>query len=651
VTLKMAFGRIWLWGFCLISTLAVNCVSGAETPKGADAFDGWSTVLEMQTLIDGKKIDDVTPVVKRLAKTTEGAIWSELILVRVQISDKGTAKALVPSEKFGKAYAALGVKASSDLSLAWAETLRRLARLDDAAAIANTIGNSGSGLTRARAAEIIARIHMERGNSDDALSTIDMGLGGIKPPDKTSGSSGSEDIAAADRQRLGLLRDQIVATQDLVKHGLGFKLYRDANEQRLKRNHEAALKGWDELLAVAKRNAGKPIIVPTSLEDPRIKDLPIIPVYAAAAQYYRGVALFHLMRWDDARQAAQSVLADPAQPWQAEAEQLLGDVAYEGDMNPQKALEHYTAAVKRSRDDAQIALARSTYAIPDASLVRTAPAKGLREKDMLGQLATWSIEKPEQIINHQTATYYTKRLMLNAFLGQMSCYFSMGDKELAQQTLGLYAAIDPEYQGDADSGLPTAVKRLRDGIRLGHFGARDEEMGEFSGQMRVRLVRAEIYSEAARYVDGLACYERICADKRLKTDMTQQAYLDYARAICATYLEDDALVKTLTVGFDGPKAKYRKTYTYWRAQFLMADRWANRTSELLQRGAAECDDPSMRMSFCMVLGQNAFGVGDNVTAAKWFNQLIKMGSDNDYRVKAAKQALELILSDAQKNKQ
>lgn len=619
--------------------------------RAEDRLDGWSVLIEAQRLIEKQKPDEAANLAKDLAKSGgQSQLWSEIITLRAMLVNKAAVQSNVISSfvvKISKAVAEPGV--SADIRIAWAETLRQLGRLDEAVLIVTAIGAEERGVRRARAAEVLARIMLDQGRMENALATIEIGLGHARPPDKAGGSAGDDDLAAPERRRLSALKDNTLALMDLVKHGLGFKLYREANDLRLKRDFQGALKAWDRLLETASRNAGKPVVQPKSLDDPIIQDLPVVPVYAAAASYYRALALFHLMRWDEAAKASQQILADPANPWMAEALVLMGDIAYEGAQDPKSALAHYVAAAKATRDEAQINRARAAYPVPDVSLTRVKPAADMREKDALGNLAIWSIDKPEQVVNSQTASYYAKRVMINAFLGQIACHVALGDLDRAAGVLELYKVIDPEPQGDPESGLPTSYKRMRDGIRLGHFGAREQEMELFSGALRTRLLRAEILTEASRFHDAWACYDRINIDKRHKLSSRQQAYVDYARAICATYLEDEGAVKSLMAGFLGDKPKHRATYTYWRALFLIADRWPKDAVELYTRGANECDDKSLRIHFMMALGQIAFGSSDFATASKWFGSVIKAGDNEDYRVKAAKQALDHIARETSKS--
>ncbi len=615
-----------------------------------DRSDGWNDLVEAQRMIDEQKFDEAGAIAKKLAKTGgQQQVWSEIILLRFMLAEKTKTKQGAVASARARLSNSIDGSAAADLRIAWADTLRRLGQLDDAAAIAAAIGASEQGVRRARAAEALARIMLDQGRIDDALATIDIGIGHAQPPGKSAGSSGDVDISGPERQRLLVLKESTLALMDLVKHGLGFKLYQEANELRLKRDHIGALKAWDRLLETAKKNTGKPVIQPRSLDDPIIQDLPVVPVYVAAATYYRAVALFNLMRWEEATVAVQAALSDPASPWMAESLVLRGDIAYEGAQDPKAALGHYVEAAKATRDESQIGRARAAYPVPGVSMARVKPAADMREKDALGNLSIWTLDKPEQVVNSQTASYYAKRVMINAFLGQMACLVALGDSDRAAGVLELYKVIDPEPQGDTDSGLPTSYKRLRDGIRLGHFGAREQEMDLFSGILRVRLLRAEILSEASRFVEGWACYDRINSDKRHKISAQQQAYLDYGRAICATYLEDEAAVKALVAGFVGDSPKHRSSYTYWRAQFLLADRWPKDAVALYTRGASECEDKSLRIHFMMALGQMAFGSSDYSSASQWFNAVIKAGGSDDYRVKAAKQALEHIARESSKS--
>lgn len=629
-----------------IFSLAIHGSAWAESGK-----DPWSMALEAQSLIDTDKVSDAVPIQRLAAKIgAEGALWSDLIGLRIKLASRSKSNErvlAVESERFAKAFAAIGDKATADLCIAWADTLRRSGKFDQATAILDRVGASFAGVTRARAAEVAAMIQMDQGRPIEALAAVDVGLGNVRAPSPADGSS-SSDAGAEERERLHQARARIVDMQDIVLHGLGFRLYRDANALRLQRNHEAALKAWDDLIAAGERNAGRPVIMPASPDDPRIKDTRITPVYLAAARFYRAVALFGLTKWDDAEQAAEAVLAEPDQPWQVDAEILLGDIAYEGDINIKGALGHYENAARRARDTAQMEKGKAAYPIPEVSRQRTAPSGDLVTTDKFGVSQVWAADRPDMVVNAQSTPFYPKRLMLDAFLGEIACRVALNDSDAAQEALELYAAIDPESQGREDSGMPTSVKRLRDGLRLGHFGARTEEMALFIGQYRARLIKAEILAEVARFNDAWACYDRLVQDRRFKPDLKQQAYLDYARGICATYLENESQVKGFMAGFDGPSAKYRKTYTYWRAQFLIADRWPNRSNELLQRGAAECEDRNMALFFMMTLGQKAYGNGDDATAARWFAQVVARGLADDYRVRAAKQALDLIASHTKK---
>jgi len=137
-------------------------------------------------------------------------------------------------------------------------------------------------------------------------------------------------------------------------------------------------------------------------------------------------------------------------------------------------------------------------------------------------------------------------------------------------------------------------------------------------------------------------YNRVAADDRLSLSIGARAYLDYARGCALVFAGKTKEALAYTAGFVGAKPEFRNTSTYWRALFLLGNLDHTQETALLELGASDCPDASLRLDFALRLGQLAFCHQQDDKAVKLFTCLRSSAKPDDYRAVAAGKYLELI---------
>lgn len=609
--------------------VAMSCAQGEEI---GDSFRSADAQLA------AGRTKEFERAVKSLARTDAGRPWAALLVARW---------ACVRGEA-GAADAALRAAFSGDttvlpvpLQLAYAETLRRLRRYDDAVAVADRIGRGDSGTPRAQAACLVADVLVDRQRWSDALEWLKTAQAAIRHSDQ---SDVEKDLREQIAARLARVEQMI----ELLTHGLGFQLYRTANGQRMRGDHTAALATYDRLLELHVRNKDRDIGLVATLtgpDDPTINDLPIHDIYAAAADVYRCHCLLALHRPADAITSLKRVVQDQQHPYRGEGLRLLGDASLANTGDPIEAERWYTAAISALGEQGQMARALDRYAVPQGSRTRTKPPEQMRGVRGWGNIE-WYTPAPEQVLNAETCNWYVGYQTLQAHVQRALCRFLAGRSEEAVADLDAILRYDAADRQLTERNLPSNYLRLRDGFRSGRLYATPAELGEFKGKALPKIVQAEVLFETEQWDAAIAAYDSIAGDQTLSLSKGARAYLDYVRACAYVFAGKRDQATRFMTGFSGPTATYRKTITYWRSLFLQANLDSKNGTTLLAQGAQDCPDPSLRLDFLMRLGQLAYCVPDDREAASWFSKVKKLAPPDDHRSIAARNYLNLIANRA-----
>lgn len=434
----------------------------------------------------------------------DGRFYAGLLQVRLLMLDgkADKAKAGLSSVLPKGGVDALAV----DERLAYADTLRVIGASADAMAIANRIGEAESGTARVRAAELMGDISADHQRWPEAIDWLKSAIANLDAMASSSSSSG--DVDKAYRAKLAAKLAKLRDAMDLATHGLGFMLYQTANAQRFGRRFGEALATYDRLLELHAKNKGKPVIPVSGMDDPRVNDLPIHDLYAAASKVYRAYALIGLTQYKEATQSLMPVAQDARHPYRGEAMRLLGDIALEDSGDVVAAEASYTAAMKALADDGEMARSMDRFHVPGVSVERTKPPEEMRSVRGWGNLV-WFKPEPDQVINAETCTWYVGFQTMQAQVKRSFCRFMRRDLTGAQEDIEAIKQYDQADAAMTASGSPSNYLRLRDGYRSGGLYATDAEMQGMSPKIRPFLMLADLSIEVEEYTEASLLHDRI----------------------------------------------------------------------------------------------------------------------------------------------
>lgn len=369
--------------------------------------------------------------------------------------------------------------------------------------------------------------------------------------------TGALDRLAADAERM----------DDLVRHGLGFRLYREAQEARLWRRDWAGAQAlYERLIAAEAANRGQPVPVLTGPDDPAIATLPVAPVYAAAAVVYRAECLLNRNRLAEAATALDAAAAVET-PFTGEALRLRAEVALEqGDGATALAgLERCLAWLDMHAYGAGIP---AIYAVPEASRERVRPPASGRSQDLMG-LPQWRDPEPSQVFAPGSVPWYGTRLRYLCLARRSLCRFLAGDQAGAQHDVNAMRDLDPDDRAVKARGYATNGSRLADGYREGGLYASDLELAEFTGKRRTEMLAADHWLCLERWREALDAYRRMAERYAGRLRPGERAYLDFASLVAEIRLGlPDDQAQTRLVAFE---KEHPRTVTLARVRLLLVD--------------------------------------------------------------------------------
>jgi tetratricopeptide (TPR) repeat protein len=496
--------------------LACNQAVAAEDIS-ADATRLYSAGKEALAGNDSKRISEI---IERLAHMPGKRAYSALLASTSLVHrnrQKDAAEILRREFKDDAACTILDIETQLDLAQAFANT----GDVERGLAMCDRIGSSFEGTRRSQASLTTADIMFRSYQFEEALSWVDFGRQCVYadyPSERNKTITGA--FAALERQN----NDAI----DCRDHGSGFSLYLKGNQARFAGDTTNALLLYDRLLDLWQRNRGNPVVPVLGLDDPKVNDLPIHPVYASAAQVYRALVLVDLERYDEAAKSLIEPGSASDNPYQGEALRVLGDIALESRGDIANAERHYSAAIEALATYRAKAEALERYSVPSKSLDRIKPAPRMHSRSGWGNLV-WFSPKPEQIYNPMTCEWYVPYQTMQAQTKRSLCRFLNGDVKNALVDLDVINQIDQDDAKLTRSGLPSNFLRLRDGYRSGGLFASDAEAATFRGNRRILFAVADFYIETEQYREAERALGRI--DRRVSDRLNQPeaAYLAYAR--------------------------------------------------------------------------------------------------------------------------
>ncbi|MBA3684118.1 MAG: hypothetical protein H0W72_02630, partial [Planctomycetes bacterium] len=371
----------------LIGTMFLSASTSAEP---ADAYGDGLAALQIGDLrrVEACCLD--------LAKDPATRFKGAMLRARVLESRGNVAAALAILESACKPGVLTDMPA--DLQLLVAHLLVLCQREVDALDICDRLGRAQTGAGCALAAEGAAEAYASLQRWDEADRWIAFAIAAAEsvPADYRDASLVT---------RLHASKQVFADTREVLTHGIGYRLYRLANERRAAGDNREAVVLYDRLLAQHAHNRGRPIFSIASLADPRIEDLPIHDIYAAAASVYRGACLLEMGQYREAQSALTTAAQDRSSPYLAEALRLLGDTALEGSGDAILAARRYSEAIAWLDQAAARPPTDARLLVPDASRVVARPADRMRGYEGWGNL-TWFHASPGQVYNADTCTWY-----------------------------------------------------------------------------------------------------------------------------------------------------------------------------------------------------------------------------------------------------
>lgn len=603
--------------------LLLPCLPGVDADavmRQADAAISAARTQELRQLVRTLMADpsqrDLATLVSAREAIAAGRRTDALAMVNTAFPSADTVAALPPG-----------------VQVAYGDTLRRAGRIDAAVAIAERLIGSRTGLDHAHAAELLADCFAGRQCWQDARQWLETAIHDCRT--MYDGDKRAEYRTALERKKARL--DDLI---EILTHGIGFHLYRIGNGQRLRGEHEAALATYERLLAQHRRNGGKTVIALDGPDDPRIGDLPVADIYAAAAQVYRAESAIVLERYDDAARGLAGMGQEHAHPYRGEALRLLGRIALDGRGDFATAERHFSDAIIALEEAQTTARSLDRFRVPDASRMRTRAPALMRTTEGFGSIA-WHKVDPAQVINADTCDWYVPYQTMMAQVDRSLCRFLAGRIEEAVKDLDIILRVDAEDRRLAERNLPCNYLRLRDGYRAGKFYATKPELAEFKGRSLVQVVRAELFFETEQWDRAVQAYDRI--EKTTRTlSLGARAYLDYARACALVFAARPDAAKRFIAGFVGERPRYAPTRTYWRSLFMLANLFPDKETEYLTQGLRTCPDADQRLYFLLNLGQLAYCAERDEEATAFFQRLAKEAPAQDFRAKAANNYLAII---------
>ncbi|MBA2480498.1 MAG: hypothetical protein H0V44_07530 [Planctomycetes bacterium] len=382
--------------------------------------------------------------------------------------------------------------------LARAQILAAHGRLAEAVADCDLIGQRDpTPSVRALAADALARVYLIVGRPTDSAHWEEIAISVLDqvPPEYRD---------AVTFERLLAFKQRIADFDDLRTHGLGFLLYRIANQQRALKQYDEAVTTYDRLLELAARNAGKHAVVLESPSDPRRDDQPIEAVYVAASSVYRARCLFPLARYAEAHKALREPSA-AVNPYQAEALRCLGDIALEWKGDAAAAAAAYSRALDVLADERPM---DPRFAVPERSRTRTDAPPAMREHGDFGNIA-WARLDPDRICNADNCGWYRDFERLQSQSKRALCAFISNRTTEAIADLDVITELDPDDAKLTARHMPSNYLRLRDGFTSGGLYASDRELAEFKGLPRVLLLIGDFAFEQEQWGEADLAYERL----------------------------------------------------------------------------------------------------------------------------------------------
>ena len=328
---------------------------------------------------------------------------SILLIIKEQTSNGNVdaAKATYNSAK-GK-IARIGTFQSKLIN---AYCLLSLGNIDLAEQSADELGRSAHGTDRARAGEVIADCKYGKKEWHEAVDWIGKSLAFINSDYPTAEDKAYRDYLTKKQQRY-------ISVDDLNLHGLGFYLYRSAQNERIENNAPQKAKPiFDKLIALANSNRANPNTAITGPDDPNLYKQPIPPAYEEAAYFYTAISSLEMGKRAECTNLLLAMMKqDKFGPYCGEAMRILCDNALAIDKNAAAAQSHYEDSVGWFIAFKAAPTVIAKFIPPEHSKEITKGADAMRTNKGWNDVQ-WFKQEPRQIYNSMTSTWYNDYQLL-----------------------------------------------------------------------------------------------------------------------------------------------------------------------------------------------------------------------------------------------
>lgn len=433
--------------------------------------------------------------------------------------------------------------------------------------------------------------------------------------------------ASGNYERLSRLRD-------IAIHGLGYRLYYEANIQRLQLNHpEKALGIYSKILVLSANNQSNPRrSVPLIwLDASDIDQMPIHPIYSAAAR--NGV-----IQCLDDQGTLKTKIKDPTlehyfsekdSPFYPANVTSLG-YAYLAMGDAKSAKSAFAEALRWIASPS----VNPAYDIPEQSKNKTQPHGDMRTIGQMNRVG-WFQPRPNEIYTIHTCKWLADYYSMQSYLGLAMISYIDGGKEEALSHLSNAMRFDQFDVSKTERGTPSNFLRLRDGIQRGRFYGTAEELRCFQGDKFPMAIIAEWAFECERWQEALTRYDELAKTPGLSVEAN--AYLDYARGCALLFMDrkKEALIKLTE--FSVKSSKYKNTPSFPRAIFALASTKdkPDEIADFLLNSLPSLLDKEYRIRALLKIGQSLAYGPRNAEGIKYLQQaLVLLPKADDPRANA-----------------
>ena len=463
------------------------------------------------------------------------------------------------------------------------------------------------------------------------------------------------------KRRVRSRLEEVKAKLEIIQHGLGFHLYRNARQHQENGAWKKALADWKNLIETANENEDtdlEEVLSGRNGQEVTVQELkeqlPVAPVYRKAANYYKYVAKTELGNYREAYRGLQKFIkrGEEYQLYGGAARRFQADIALEYMYQLDRAIPLYTKALKWFNEVEKRDQAVETFTVPEKAMSVTKPPDTFRGRDRWGNVV-WRLGGPSDLFNRNTADYYEAYQRMITKTHRSLCYFIKSlfegnDKyrEKALQDIKIINQVDAQSKRMTETGFPSNYTRLRDGYKIGKLFSTKAEQKHFHDDRNkfTALMVADFHYELERWGEAEQMYRRLvnrfAHGNRRNLPTNEEAYLTYVIGNCMNMQDRDEKAKHMLETFH---RRYKDTPT-WPRVMLTIDSYytfSDRKYKVLKKVYRRMPNTEYGEEALMALGEWYYVNEEYKRAAKYFKKL-KRETTYEIHKKAANSFLDRV---------